>query len=86
MENPSMTFVTPALVTGDRSEYVVTQFDPCLPDKAATDLPAHSRVSVIAHEASHSWFGNLVGVAEWGSFWLNEVCLPLSPRYFQCLH
>jgi leukotriene-A4 hydrolase len=27
---------------------------------------------VVAHELSHSWFGNLVGCESWSSFWLNE--------------
>ncbi|BGP27644.1 Leucyl aminopeptidase yscIV [Rhodotorula toruloides] len=49
MENPNMTFLTPALIVGDRSQ-----------------------VDVLAHEASHSWHGNDVGVAAWDSFWLNE--------------
>ncbi|KAK4054137.1 Leucyl aminopeptidase yscIV [Microbotryomycetes sp. JL201] len=49
MENPNATFLTPALVVGDRSE-----------------------VDVIAHELAHSWTGNLVGCANWTSFWLNE--------------
>ncbi|KAM0789581.1 hypothetical protein ACM66B_000390 [Microbotryomycetes sp. NB124-2] len=49
MENPNATFLTPALVVGDRSE-----------------------VDVIAHELAHSWTGNLVGCANWSSFWLNE--------------
>lgn len=31
-----------------------------------------SLVDVIAHEFSHSYFGNLVSCANWSSFWLNE--------------
>ena len=31
-----------------------------------------SLVSTIAHELAHSWSGNLVTMAEWGDFWLNE--------------
>ncbi|WOO82539.1 Leucine aminopeptidase 2 [Vanrija pseudolonga] len=31
-----------------------------------------SLVDVIAHEISHSWFGNSIGCASWGHFWLNE--------------
>ncbi|GAA6041801.1 hypothetical protein JCM8097_007167 [Rhodosporidiobolus ruineniae] len=49
MENPNMTFLTPALIVGDRSQ-----------------------VDVLAHECAHSWHGNLVGCADWDSFWLNE--------------
>ena len=49
MENPSLTFLTPTLIAGDRS-----------------------LVSVVAHEASHSWMGNFVGCANWQSFWCNE--------------
>ena len=28
--------------------------------------------SVVAHELSHSWFGNSVGLGDWRDFWLNE--------------
>ncbi|EGF98245.1 uncharacterized protein MELLADRAFT_96062 [Melampsora larici-populina 98AG31] len=49
MENSNLTFLTPSLLTGDKS-----------------------LVDVVAHEISHSWFGNNVGCANWGSFWLNE--------------
>lgn len=49
MENPCLTFVTPTLLAGDRSQ-----------------------VDVVAHEAAHSWSGNLVTNAKWGDFWLNE--------------
>lgn len=31
-----------------------------------------SNVDVVAHEASHSWSGNLVTNATWSDFWLNE--------------
>jgi leukotriene-A4 hydrolase len=49
MENPCLTFVTPALIAGDKS-----------------------LASVIAHEISHSWTGNLVTNRDWRNFWLNE--------------
>ncbi|TIB91004.1 hypothetical protein E3Q06_00076 [Wallemia mellicola] len=31
-----------------------------------------SLTDVIAHEISHSWFGNLITCANWNSFWTNE--------------
>lgn len=31
-----------------------------------------SQTRVVAHEISHSWFGNLVTNASWQHFWLNE--------------
>jgi len=49
MENPTLTFLTPSLITGDRS-----------------------LASVVAHEISHSWTGNLVTNQNWADFWLNE--------------
>ncbi|WVO17684.1 leukotriene A-4 hydrolase/aminopeptidase [Cryptococcus depauperatus] len=49
MENACLTFATPTLIAGDRSQ-----------------------VDVIAHEISHSWFGNGIGCASWKHFWLNE--------------
>ncbi|ORY89696.1 peptidase family M1-domain-containing protein [Leucosporidium creatinivorum] len=64
MENANLTFLTPALVVGDRSE-----------------------VDVIAHELSHSWFGNLIGCANWQSFWLNESWTTYTERLLtQALH
>ena len=49
MENPTLTFVTPSLIAGDKS-----------------------LASVVAHEISHSWSGNLVTMNSWSDFWLNE--------------
>ncbi|GLD95174.1 hypothetical protein PINS_up003799 [Pythium insidiosum] len=49
MENPRLTFISPCLITGDRS-----------------------LLSILAHEISHSWFGNLVTNASWSDFFLNE--------------
>ena len=49
MENPTLTFVTPSLIAGDKS-----------------------LASIIAHEISHSWSGNLVTMGSWPDFWLNE--------------
>ncbi|CAM9503311.1 unnamed protein product [Chrysoparadoxa australica] len=49
MENVCLTFVTPTLLTGDKS-----------------------LASVVAHEISHSWTGNLITNETWQHFWLNE--------------
>ncbi|WWD02391.1 leukotriene A-4 hydrolase/aminopeptidase [Kwoniella europaea PYCC6329] len=49
MENSCLTFATPTIIAGDRSQ-----------------------VDVVAHEISHSWFGNGIGCASWSHFWLNE--------------
>jgi leukotriene-A4 hydrolase len=49
MENPCLTFVTPTLLTGDKS-----------------------LATVIAHEISHSWTGNLATNKTFEDFWLNE--------------
>ena len=63
MENPSLTFLTPTLIAGDRS-----------------------LVSVVAHEASHSWMGNFVGCANWQSFWCNEgFCVCLERKILKAL-
>lgn len=32
----------------------------------------HAFERLIAHELSHQWFGNSVGLEEWGDIWLNE--------------
>lgn len=47
--------------------------NPCLtfatPSLIAGD---RSLANVIAHEIAHSWTGNLVTMADWRNFWLNE--------------
>jgi len=50
MENPTLTFLTPTFIAGDKS-----------------------LVSLVAHELSHSWSGNLATNATWSDFWLNEA-------------
>ncbi|CAE7143150.1 unnamed protein product, partial [Rhizoctonia solani] len=42
-----------------------------------------SLVDVVAHEISHSWFGNNVSCADSGHFWLNEM--PLNITKYQRL-
>lgn len=44
-----------------------------LVDPKATTLSAkHYAATVIAHELSHQWFGNLVTMQWWNDLWLNE--------------
>ena len=33
---------------------------------------ARTYEAVVAHELSHSWFGNSVGLGDWRDFWMNE--------------
>lgn len=49
MENPTLTFVSPTTIAGDRSV-----------------------LTIVAHELSHSWSGNLVTNSSWNDLWLNE--------------
>ncbi|KAJ3135866.1 Leukotriene A-4 hydrolase [Geranomyces variabilis] len=47
--------------------------NPCLTFVTPTLLAGdRSLVDVVAHEISHSWFGNLVTTQNWEHFWLNE--------------
>ncbi|MCC7014700.1 MAG: HEAT repeat domain-containing protein [Planctomycetes bacterium] len=47
-----------------------TLTDACIGDELfARDTSA---VSLIAHEAAHQWFGNLLTCADWSHIWLNE--------------
>ena len=78
MENPRLTFVSPCTIAGDKS----------LVSSALATLLAHQSFfvatrslltgsallldTVVAHELSHSWFGNLVTNATWSDFFLNE--------------
>jgi leukotriene-A4 hydrolase len=56
-ENPTMTFLTPTFIAGDKS-----------------------LVSLVAHELSHSWSGNLATNAVWNDFWLNEGVTTYAER------
>lgn len=38
-------------------------------EKADRDFPSHS---LVAHEAAHQWWGNLVTMRDWSHAWLNE--------------
>jgi leukotriene-A4 hydrolase len=57
MENPTLTFLTPTFIAGDKS-----------------------LVSLVAHELSHSWSGNLATNATWDDFWLNEGMTTYAER------
>ncbi|KAG2499675.1 hypothetical protein HYH03_002610 [Edaphochlamys debaryana] len=44
-----------------------------LVDPTADDIFAESWIAtVVSHEISHQWFGNLVTMADWTELWLNE--------------
>ncbi|MBR3365926.1 M1 family metallopeptidase [Candidatus Saccharibacteria bacterium] len=52
---------------------LVTYRESCLLVDKSTTLPAKQYVAtVVAHELSHQWFGNLVTMAWWDDLWLNE--------------
>jgi aminopeptidase N len=38
-------------------------------EKAEKDFPSHW---LVAHEAAHQWWGNLVTMSDWGEAWINE--------------
>jgi aminopeptidase N len=47
-----------------------TLFHELLADPA--DAPQLDALELVAHEAAHMWFGDLVGCRDWGHIWLNE--------------
>ncbi len=52
---------------------LVTYRESCLLVDKSTTLSARQYVAtVVAHELSHQWFGNLVTMAWWDDLWLNE--------------
>lgn len=52
---------------------LVTYRESCLLVDKTTTLPMRQYVAtVIAHELSHQWFGNLVTMEWWNDLWLNE--------------
>ncbi|KAG8892778.1 hypothetical protein FRC00_011550, partial [Tulasnella sp. 408] len=82
MENACLTFLTP-------SSYISLVMNalnrPLIQYPIATALLAGDRslVDVVAHEASHSWFGNNVTTADSGHFWLNEGFTTYLERILQ---
>ena len=52
---------------------LVTYRESCLlVDKTTTESSKQYVATVIAHELSHQWFGNLVTMEWWNDLWLNE--------------
>ena len=47
-----------------------TLFHELLADPA--ESPQIDALDLVAHEAAHMWFGDLVGCRDWGHIWLNE--------------
>lgn len=67
MENPNLTFLSASLLTGGHSDDELMRSEIPLPQTGD-----HSNDRVVAHEATHSWFGNYTTNASWSDFWLNE--------------
>lgn len=64
MENPTLTFVSPTTIAGDRGA-----------------------LSIVAHELSHSWSGNLVTNSSWNDLWLNEgITTYIENRIIEALY
>lgn len=87
MENPCLTFVTPTLLVSHfwrRFSHLLTWFSvkdynsPLISVELSLSLSFcfksgdRSLVTVVAHEISHSWSGNLVSMKNFEHFWLNE--------------
>ncbi|KAI9907674.1 hypothetical protein PsorP6_002960 [Peronosclerospora sorghi] len=65
-ERYDMLIMPPSFPYGGMENPRLTFVSPC------TIAGDHSLVSIVAHELSHSWFGNLVTNATWSDFFLNE--------------
>ena len=64
MENPTLTFVSPTTIAGDRS-----------------------LLTIVAHELSHSWSGNMVTNSSWNDVWLNEgITTYIENRIIEALY
>lgn len=69
-------FAVPGVRQGAMEDWgLISYYEPLLlwdPDRSPASAQ-RTVFSLIAHEVSHQWFGNLVSPAAWNDIWLNEA-------------